>query len=133
MLKRGIVACGATFLVWSVLDFVIHGVLLKDEYQATLHLWRGEEHVKLLLLSFVTLVFSICFVAIYGLLIKGRSVATGIKFGVLLGVASGVSMGFGSYSYMPIPLSLAWSWAVGTFFEIVVAGALVGAIMRPDR
>jgi hypothetical protein len=39
-------------------------------------------------------------------------------------------MGFGSYSYMPIPLTLAWSWFFGSWIEAITAGAIVGAIMK---
>jgi hypothetical protein len=39
-------------------------------------------------------------------------------------------MGFGSYPYMPIPLSPAMSWCAGTLAEAIVAGALVGVIIR---
>ena len=39
-------------------------------------------------------------------------------------------MGFGSYSYMPIPLTLAWSWFLGSWVEAITAGAIVGAIIK---
>jgi hypothetical protein len=39
-------------------------------------------------------------------------------------------MGFGSYSYMPIPLTLAGSWFTGSWTEAIVAGVIVGAIVK---
>ena len=54
---------------------------------------------------------------------------SGVKFGILFGLATGISMGFGSYSYMPIPLSLAWSWFLGSWIEAIIAGVIVGAIV----
>ena len=51
-------------------------------------------------------------------------------YGVLFGLASGIAMGFGSYSYMPITLALPWSWFLGSLVEATVAGAIVGAIVK---
>jgi hypothetical protein len=69
-------------------------------------------------------------VLIYGLLVGRKSVASGVQFGALFGLATGISMGFGSYCYMPIPLTLAWSWFLGSWIEALAAGAIVGAIVK---
>ncbi len=39
-------------------------------------------------------------------------------------------MGFGSYTYMPIPFSLALSWFFGAFIEMTVAGVIVGWLIK---
>ncbi len=130
MIKRAALAVLAIFITWSVLDFVIHGVLLMPIYAATASLWRPMEEMNRPMMMVVTLVTAVCFVAIYALLMEKKSLATGLKFGALFGVASGVSMGFGSYSYMPIPWSLAAAWFLGVFVEAVVAGALAGMMVK---
>lgn len=131
MTKRILIAVVATFIVWSGLDFVIHGILLKPSYDATASLWRPMEEMKMPLMYGVTLAFTICFVLIYGL-IERKSLARGILYGTLFGLATGISMGFGTYTYMPIPLNLAWGWLAGTLVEMVLAGAIVGAIVKSD-
>lgn len=130
MLKQTILAVIAVFIAWSILDFLIHGVLLKSTYQETANLWRPEDEMNMPLMSIVTLVFSICFVIIYSYLIEPKSLSLGIKYGLILGIATGVSMGFGSYCYMPIPLSLAFSWFVGSLVEITLAGIIVGYMVK---
>ncbi|MGD8561580.1 MAG: hypothetical protein PVG03_03560 [Desulfarculaceae bacterium] len=130
MAKRIIWAVVAVFLAWAILDFLIHGVLLRSAYEATASMWRPMNEMNLPLMYFVTLIFSLCFVLIYGLLIGQKSVTSGIKFGALFGLAVGVSAGFGSYVFMPIPLSLAWSWLFGTWAQGVVAGVIVGVIVK---
>jgi len=130
MNKRWLLALIVLFVVWSVLDFVIHGVLLKPSYEATANLWRPMNEMNMPLISFVTFVFTACFLLIYGLFVSNKSVTIGIKFGLLFGLASGVTMGFGSYSYMPIPLALAWSWFFGTLLQLVVAGGIVGVMVK---
>ena len=130
MAKRIIWAVVAVFIAWSILDFILHGLLLRSTYEATANLWRPMDQMNMPLMYFVTLVFTVCFVLIYGLLVGQKSLASGIRFGALFGLATGISMGFGSYSYLPIPLTLAWSWFVGSWIEAITAGAIVGAIMK---
>jgi hypothetical protein len=129
MTKRTILAVVAVFIAWSILDFILHGLLLHSTYEATANLWRPMNQMNMPLMYFVTLVVTVCFVLIYGLLIGQKSLAAGIRFGALFGLATGISMGFGSYSYMPIPLTLAWSWFLGSWIEAIAAGAIVGKII----
>jgi len=131
--KRLLLTTVLVFAVWSLLDFVIHGVLLQSTYEATANLWRPMEEMNMLLMYAVTLVVALCFVLIYGQLIENKSLVNGLKYGALFGLASGISMGFGSYSSMPIPLTLACSWCFGTFLELVIAGAIVGQFVTGDH
>ncbi|MDX1697792.1 MAG: hypothetical protein R3308_05860 [Thiohalobacterales bacterium] len=133
MVNRMLLAIVAVFITWSVLDFVIHGVMLASTYEATAELWRPMDEMNMPLMYAVTLVFTVCFVLIFALLVERRSLSSGILYGTLFGLATGVSMGYGSYTYMPIPLLLANSWFAGVVVESIVAGALAGLIMKtPD-
>ena len=131
MLKRTIVAVVAVFITYSILDFVIHGLLLQSTYEATAKLWRPMEEMNMLLMYFVTFVYTTCFVLIYAFFVAEKSLLSGVKYGGLFGLAVGMSMGFGTYTFMPIPLSLAWSWFAGTLFELIVTGALAGVLLKP--
>jgi hypothetical protein len=94
------------------------------------NLWRPMDQMNMPLMYLVTLVFSTCFVLIYSRMVSQKSVASGIRFEALFGLATGISMGFGSYSMMPIPLALAWSWFVGSWIEAIAAGAIAGVIIK---
>jgi len=132
MTKRVIIAVVAVFIAWAVLDFLIHGLLLQSIYAATSNLWRPMDEINRPVMLLVTLVVVSCFVTIYGRLIEKKSLATGIRYGAIFGLATGAAMGFGSYSYMPIPLRpSACSWFIGSWIEAIVAGAIVGAIVKP--
>ena len=132
MAKRILWAVVAVFIMWAILDFILHGLLLRSTYEATANLWRPMDQMNMPLMYFVTLVFTVCFVLIYGFLVGQKSLVSGIRFGALFGLATGISMGFGSYTYMPIPLSLALSWFFGSWIETIAAGAIVGAIIKPE-
>ncbi len=130
MTKRTILAVVLVFVAWSILDFILHGLLLRSTYEATASLWRPMDQMNMPLMYFVTLVSSTCLVLIYAFLVERKSLVSGIRLGALFGLAAGISMGFGSYSTMPIPLILAWSWFLGTWIEAIVAGAIVGAVLK---
>ena len=132
MLKPNLLAIIAVFVVWSILDFLIHGMLLQSTYEATADLWRPMEEMNPILCYGVKLGFSICFVLIYDLLISEKSLQNGIKFGLLLGLGNGL-MALGSYVYMPIPLLLAEAWLAAAIVQTGVSGAIVGAIIKKPQ
>ncbi|MGB0448951.1 MAG: hypothetical protein ACPGF6_00065 [Porticoccaceae bacterium] len=132
MLKPNLLAIIAVFVVWSILDFLIHGMLLQSTYEATADLWRPMEEMNPILCYGVKLGFSICFVLIYDLLISEKSLQNGIKFGLLLGLGNGL-MALGSYVYMPIPLLLAEAWLAAAIVQTGISGAIVGNIIKKPQ
>ncbi len=129
MVKRSIISVIAVFILWSVLDYVIHGVILKGPYEETAAFWRPEAEMKMGLMSLVTFVYALVFVCIFAGFFQERTIATGLKYGLLLGVAAGTGMGFGMYSVMPIPAGMAVTWFLGTLVEMAVAGTISGGIL----
>jgi hypothetical protein len=133
-MKRVILAVLAVFVAWQVLDFVIHGLILMGAYQesaqANAGLWRPMNEMKFSLMRLVALVAATTFVVIYAGFIHEKSVANGLKYGLIFGVGAGVSMGLGTYSVMPIPAVVALGWLVGAVVESAVGGLLVGWIVK---
>ena len=130
MTKKIIIAVAVIYVTWIAMDFVIHGLILGQSYAAMAQFWRPMEEMKRVLMSIVTLIAGISFVLIYARLVANKSLITGMQFGILFGVGYGISMGFGSYSVMPIPYSIALTWFLGTLVEMTVAGILVGLIVK---
>lgn len=129
-MKKYLLASLAVFIAWSILDFVVHGMLLSGTYEATASLWRPMEEMNMVLMRSVSALSAMAFTAIYVFLVKGNSVAAGAKYGLLYGLATGIPMGFGSYGYMPIPYSLAWGWFLSCLVLGIVGGAVAGAIAK---
>ena len=129
-MKRLFFAIIAVFVLWVVLDYIIHSVLLRAEYQATTNLWRPLAEIKNGLLTFVTLIEAFVFVSIYERFFANRGVGTGIKYGLLFGLGAGISMAYGSYAVMPIPYNMAVTWFFGTLVEMTLAGFVLGLIIR---
>jgi len=130
MMRKFILAVVAVFITWSALDFIIHAVILKSTYQETAQLWRPMEQMKMGLMYLVTFVGAASFVVLYAVLGSLKSVVSGLKYGLLFGIATGFPMGFGTYSFMPVPLTLAFAWFIGSLVETTVGGVIIGAIIK---
>jgi hypothetical protein len=131
MVKRYVLAVVAIFIAWFAMDFLIHGVILKSAYEATAHLWRPMAEMNMGLMHAITFAAAIAFTGIYALLVQPKSICSGVRFGLLYGLAAGLPMGFGTFSVMPIPLSMAAIWFVGTIVEAVIGGIIAGALIKP--
>lgn len=133
MAKKIILTIVLIFISWFVIDFFLHGILLRPLYESTANLWRPNDQMNIPLIYVVTLVLILCFVLIYTLLINPKSQLTGLKYGVILGVITGTASGFGTYLHMPIPLKLAIIWFFGGLVKSIVAGLILGAIIKPRK
>jgi hypothetical protein len=129
-MKRAVLAIVAVFFAWTVLDFVLHVVILSSAYAASAQLWRPLPQMKMWLMHAVVLVAAASFVLIYAWLITDKSVKTGVRYGVLYGIGSGISMGYGSYAVMPLPYVIAFWWFLGSLVEAVAAGWIAGSLLK---
>ena len=133
MTKKIILATLAVFVAWAILDFIIHGVILGSAYQATAHLWRPMAEMKNGLMYFVKLLSALVIVTIYARLVSPKNMNYAVSFGVLFGLGSGISMGYGTYSVQPIPYFMALVWFLGTLLEAIVAGFLLGWLVTEEK
>jgi len=120
----------AVFVEWAALDMVVHGVILQSSYEATAQLWRPMEEMKMGLIYFTNLVTAFVFSFLYGKLVGTKGLKIGLYYGLLFGLAFGIPMGYGSYASMPIPYNMALTWFLGSFVEALLAGLLVGLIIK---
>lgn len=130
MNKKTWIAMACVFAAWFVLNWVIHGVLLRPAYQETAALWRPEGEIKQGVCLLVTLISAVAFVLIYALFFKRRDIRSGLQYGLFLGIAWGAGLGYGAYAYLPIPYFLAQAWFWTGVVQGVAAGLLVGLIFR---
>jgi hypothetical protein len=129
-MKKYLLASLAVFIVWSILDFVVHGMVLSGIYASTASLWRPMEEMNMGLMRLVCALSALAFTGIYVFQVKGGSMAAGAKYGLWFGLATGIPMGFGSFGYMPIPYSLAWGWFLASMVSSVLGGVAAGAIAK---
>ena len=132
MVKRSLGAGIAILVAWTLLDTLTHRLLLLPLYEASSTLWRPFDQMSIGLIYAVTLVLVGIFIGAYSLLVRPKSLRAGLAFGAFLGLALGVSSGFGTFMHMPIPLPLAWGWFISGWLKGLVAGGITGAAIT-DR
>ena len=132
MFKRSVLAMLAIFAVWSGWEILLHGVLLEPTYRETAELWRPMDEMKMGLMHVVRAIGTIGFVLIYVRLVDHKSMTSALCYGLLIGIIFGTSMGYGTYSYMPIPYKLALSWFLGELARMLAGGLLLGLIVKPE-
>lgn len=131
-MKKLLLSILAVFVAWQILDYLIHGVILMDAYESTKELWRPMEEMSMPMMMIISILVAATFCYIYYAYISNKNLNTALKFGLIYGLGMGISFGYGSYSVMPIPYSMALTWFLGTVVEAVVAGLLVGLIVKPE-
>ena len=133
-MKKSLIAVAAVFILWEVLDFILHQHILMSTYEATASLWRPMEEMmsKMWIMHLVVLVSATVFVYIYVRFFSEKNMGSALKYGVVYGIATGMSMGYGMYTVMPIPYALAMGWFWGAVVESALAGVVLGAIVKDD-
>ena len=129
-MKRFFLAVILVYVTWTAMDMVIHGMILMGLYEQTSHLWRPMNEMKVGLMHLITLLSALFFTGIFGCLVQPKSIKTGLRYGLGIGLLIGLGMGWGSYSYLPIPKSLAWGWMLGAIAETLVGGVIVGWLVK---
>ena len=131
-MKRFILAFIAAYIFLFVWGWLVNGVLLKDIYAETPNLWRSQSEMASLfhwiIIGQALIVFS--FVMIYAIGFAGGGVIAGIRLGLLLEIAA-IGMRLGFYAVQPIPGRLILYGSIGGLIEMVIVGAMVGAIYKP--
>lgn len=130
-LKRLLIAIAAIFVAWQIVDAIVHFLILGPVYAETEELWRPMEEMKMGLIRLVSLIGATVFCYTYARFVSGKSLRTGVVYGVLWGVAYGTSMAYGMYATMPIPYHMALVWFVGTLARLTLAGLLAGWLIVP--
>ena len=133
MIKNIAIGSVVVFVLWAGLEWVIHGILLKPIYMETKQLWRPEADVNMGLYFAVTFLVAVAFTAIYVKFISVKNMRNALLYGAIFGFGMGVNHGFINFVYMPLPYELALSWFLAIWFEMTVAGAVLGLIIKNEN
>jgi hypothetical protein len=136
MNKRFLTAWLIIFIAWMAGSFVVHGVLLHDDYAALPHLFRPEaeaqQYFPLMLVAHVILAGA--FVWIYSRGVEDTPwMGQGVRFGLAVALLTSVPTYTIYYVVQPIPGSLAGKQIVFDGILLVALGLLVAFLYRDAR
>ena len=131
-MKRFIVAFIAAYIFIFFWGWLLNGVLLKDVYAQTQNLWRPQSETMSLVHWIISgqALLVLAFVMIYASGFAGGGVAAGIRLGIMLEIAA-IGMRLVLYAVQPFPGKLIVYGSVSGLIEMIIVGAIVGAIYKP--
>jgi len=131
-MKRFIVAFIAAYIFTFFWGWLLNGILLKDIYAETPNLWRSQSEMLSLfhwiVIGQALVIFA--FVMIYASDLAGGGVVAGIRLGILLEIAA-IGMCLAIYAVQPFPGKLIVYGSISGLIEMIIVGAVVGAIYKP--
>jgi hypothetical protein len=131
-MKRFILAFVAAYIFIFLWGWLLNGVLLRDIYLQTPNLWRPQSETMSLfhwiIIGQALVVFA--FVMIYASGFAGGGVRAGIQLGIMLELAA-IGMRLAIYAVQPFPGKLILYGSVSGLIEMIIVGAIVGAIYKP--
>lgn len=121
------------YIVYQLLNFVIHSLILKDMYMATAAVWRSDmENVMwVMYLSDLIRIFLFVFIFIKGQENKGWM--EGLRYGLLMGLLLSLGMSLNSYAILPIPFTLAIYWLVLSLVQMIICGIATALLYKPVK
>lgn len=120
------------FLFIFISDWVIHGVLLKNQYAETAALWRTEESIIPWALFGGQALIAIFFVAIFRKGYEGKGMIEGVRYGFLMAAFTTGSTMI-QYAVAPYPLSLIGGWIGLGFLQSIGAGMVAAAVYGKSK
>lgn len=127
-MKKVLIGAAAAFVAFSVMDYLIHGVMLKSAYEATKSVWREDMDSKMWIFSVVSLIGSFFFSYIFSKGYEGKGIAEGARYGLYIGIWMSVGMAYGTYGMIAIPYSMAIQWFLYGVVEYVVGGVILALV-----
>ena len=129
--KRLVISSIAVFIFIFIFEWLFHGMILADAYQATAQLWRTEadmqSHFYWMLLGQLLFAVMFCFIFTKGYQQKG--LAEGARYGFYMALFISTTT-LVMYAVTPYPGTLVTAWIIGGIVELVLAGMILAAIYR---
>ena len=128
-MKRFMLAFVATFIFVFLFEGLWHGVLMVPLYEATAEVWRPPAESSMAFLMLGQLLYSLLIAYIFTRNYRANGIVEGLRFGLLMGLLV-ASIQVGTYSYLPIPLSIALLWVLAEVLKGLGAGAILAVIYK---
>ena len=135
-MKKTIGAVVGAFVLLVGGRYLIHEVWLKPDYMAQAEIMRADADIlhRMWILQLANFMFALGAVLIYIRGVEAKSwVGQGIRYGILLAMASVVPQSLIEYSVYPLPHMLGLKWVIGEGGLAVLMALLIAAICQPKQ
>ena len=133
MNRKFLIAWLAVFIAWFFGDFVIHGVLLRGDYEKLPNLFRPEaeaqKYFPFMLIAHVLLAGAFAWIYSRGVEAKPW-LAQGVRFGIAVALLTCVPMYMIYYVVQPMPLDMVVRQIVFSTILMLIVGAVAAFMYR---
>ena len=131
--KKFFIAFIAAFVFIFIFGFLWYGKFMDPIHKEVPVLWRTEadfgSHFSWLILGQVVVAFF--FTLLYARFVPAGGVGLGVVLGILVALLY-IGSDFIGFAIHPLTTKILGGWIIGSLIEFVIAGAIIGAIYKPN-
>lgn len=124
-------------VVAFVFGFVVHGLLLGNDYKAMQHLYRtpqeSQNYFHFMLLAHVLFGFAFTWIYRQGVAAGKAALGQGIRFGIAIALLMTIPTYIIYYAVQPLPGAMVVKQIVFDTIAVVLLGVIVALLNRPAR
>jgi hypothetical protein len=122
-------------VVALIFGFVVHGLLLWEDYRALPHLYRtpkeSQNYFHFILLAHFLFGLALTWIYRQGVAVNKSALGQGIRFGIAIAVLMTIPTYLIYYAVQPLPAELVARQIVFDTIAVVLLGILVALLNRP--
>ncbi len=118
----------AVLVTTEIFNFLVNGVLLMPDWQATQNLWRPNMMSYMWVYHVLMVVGAFFFTFIFAKGYEGKGMMEGVRYGFYIGVWLSMGMAYGTYAMIAMPYGLALKWFLFGVVQYVIMGIVVALV-----
>ena len=134
-MKKYIVGSVIVFVVMYFMEFVFHAFVMSGQYELIGHILRPEAqmmtYMPAMVLGFLIYSFGFCYIFIKGF--EGKGLAEGIRYGLWVGIAFGISTSLIEYAVYPLTGWIMLAYFIAYPFINMVLGAVIAMVYSSKK
>jgi len=119
------------FIVYEVLNYLIHGLILGSSYTVLADTWRPNMQQWMWIMNIGNLIFAFFFVFIFAKGYEGKGLMEGIRFGLYATGLITVPGMLAQFTVYNVTFTLALYWIFFGCIQMVVSGIITSLIYKP--
>jgi|Deesub1362B_J571_1020462.scaffolds.fasta_scaffold01106_2 hypothetical protein len=129
--KRYILTSLIVWLVYDLLNFILHGMILSGAYQEHASIFRPNMQNMMWIIYLANLFFAFAFVFIFTKGYENKGLAEGFRYGIYISWLTWLPASLIEYAMYPYPFSLIVYMFIGGVITFILLGVLTAALYKP--